>query len=69
MGGAICCAGTTCCSCMCSVCMQCCGTSHQQHTRLGYLVITIFSIIFGLVFLYFGQDLMEPFEKYGLGNT
>ena len=60
MGGALCCAGTACCSCMCQICMRCCGTSHQQHTRIGYLVLTIIAIFFGIIFLYFGDAMMSP---------
>lgn len=67
MGGAICCAGSACCSCLCGVCMKCCGTSHQQHTRLAYLTLTMVAIFFGLIFLYFGQDMMTPWEKFGYG--
>jgi hypothetical protein len=47
--------------------MKCCGTSHQQHTRIGYLTITIVAIFFGLIFLYFGQDMMSPWESFGFG--
>ena len=67
MGGVICCAGSTCCSCLCGICMRCCGTSHQQHTRLAYLTLTMVAILFGLIFLYFGEDMMAPWEKFGYG--
>ena len=48
--------------------MRCCGTSHQQHTRIGYLTISILAVIFGLIFLYFGQDIMKPWETFGFGT-
>lgn len=47
--------------------MRCCGTSHQQHTRLGYLTISLIAIFFGLIFLYFGDDIMSPWKKFGFG--
>jgi hypothetical protein len=49
--------------------MRCCGTSHQQHTRIGYLSLTMVAIFFGLIFLYFGSDMMSPWEKFGFGNS
>ena len=48
--------------------MRCCGTSHQQHTRIGYLIISFLGVLFGLIFLYFGSDIMSPWEKFGYGK-
>jgi hypothetical protein len=39
--------------------MSCCGTSHQQHTRLGFFSISITAIIFGMICLYYGEDIMS----------
>ncbi|OMJ92313.1 hypothetical protein SteCoe_4975 [Stentor coeruleus] len=60
-----CCAGPLCCYCMCGICMRCCGTSHQHHIRIAYLIITAIAVFFGLIFLYYGKELMLPWEHYG----
>lgn len=64
-----CCSGPLCCSCMCGICMRCCGTSHQHHIRIAYLIITAIAVFFGLIFLYYGKELMLPWEHYGFSNT
>ena len=60
-----CCAGPEFYSCLCGVCMRVCRTTHQQHTRIGYLIITVISFLLGLIFLYSGTDYMETWEHYG----
>ena len=66
MASALCCAGVNCCSCLCGVCMKCCSTSHQQHTRLGFLSIQLKVIVLGMVFLYCGEDIMKVVVPIGL---
>lgn len=39
--------------------MKCCSTSHQQHTRLGFLSIQMICIGMGMIFLYYGEDIMS----------
>lgn len=63
-----CCAGQECCSCMCGVCIRLCGTSNQHHTRLGYLAIYLIGTALGVIFLYHGEQLMEPWQSFGYGK-
>jgi Serine incorporator (Serinc) len=60
-----CCAGQACCICMCGVCMRVCSTSHQHHIRIGYLLINFIAFFFGIIFLYYGEDMIKPWEKFG----
>ena len=69
MDSSWCCAGPLCCACMCGVCMRCCRTSHQNHIRIGYLGITVLAVFFALIFLYFGADLVSPWEGFGYGKN
>lgn len=46
--------------------MKCCGTAHQQHMRLGYVVLLLGAIGLGVVFLYFSKELLSPWTEFGL---
>jgi len=65
MNETYCCSGPVFYSCVCGVCIRVCHTAHQQHTRIGYLLITILSFSFGLCFLYKGDSVMGYWENYG----
>ena len=63
-----CCAGQMCYSCMCGVCMRCCATSHQHHTRIGFLGLYALGVLLGVIFLYHGEQMMSPWESFGYGK-
>lgn len=66
MGGIICLAGQTCCSCFFNSCSSSLDSNKQQTTKLGYISIFTVSLIFGLIFYYFGDDALSILGWIGI---
>ena len=65
---AACCGGGICCNILCGVCMRCCNTTQQQHTRIGYVIFLLVAVGFSMLFLFEGGNMMETLNDYGYGN-
>ena len=65
---ALCCAGQACCGCLCGCCMKVCKTGYQHHTRIGYFSVLFIASGFGLLFLYFSEEMISPLEEVGLSD-
>lgn len=54
MADFLCCSGEDCCRVMCGLCVRLFSTGHYQHIRIGYLTLTILSLVLGIEFMYVG---------------
>ena len=63
----VCLNGEMCCGCLCGVCMRVCSTSKSQHFRIGFLFLYILGVMCGLMFLFYGGKVIDPF-KYFIGK-
>ena len=60
----LCCGGEFCCNLLCGFCMRICETSRSQHFRMAFLSLYILGCLFGLLFLFYGGTLMDPFRLF-----
>jgi len=47
--------------------MRVCSTSNSQHFRIAFLFLYVMGVMFGLLFLFYGGKVMDPF-KYFIGR-
>ena len=58
IGTAICCAGSSCCGCLCAIC-KACGVNKKTYSKIGFVFFSLFWAGISIALLYTAKEMLD----------